>query len=119
VSAADLTKALVPLLEHESPRDHRARRASLSAALKDIGIQTLSKKVRLAGQMNRLWALRDASAWVNASTTRLVEAATLAHRDFKANKWSADAITQQWIDGDEPPAEQKYTWMDDETEEAA
>jgi hypothetical protein len=120
VSAADLTKALVPPIGHESPRDRKARSAAVTAALKDIGLQTLPTKVRVVGQVTRLWALRDASAWINASTARLVEAAKLAHADFKAKGWAPDAIIQGWTDGDDskPAAEQNYTWLETEEEAA-
>ena len=100
VGAADLMKALVPVPVHghENAGARRTRTSAITAVLKDIGKQALPEKIKIAGEMTRLWVLRDASTWISAGTAKRGHAARAAHEDFKAHHWRPAALLQHWDD---------------------
>lgn len=95
IAACDLVQVLVQRDPDEHARDHKARIAAMAAALKEIGCQTQTKKIWLAGESTRVWVLRNATRW-SQSSAALRQAAERTHADIVAGKFSANLIIDIW-----------------------
>ena len=98
IAASDLIPMLVPQLDDKERHSDRQRRVlAVAAALREIGKQTASNKIRLGTTSTRVWLLRDTSKWMKASTAKLGLAAKAAHDDCQLDRFDVDYLIERWL----------------------
>jgi Family of unknown function (DUF5906) len=101
ISAKDLMATVIESYDNETGKDRRIRTNSVVAALKDLGKQPLSRKVRIDDSITRVWVLEDVAKWCDVASSELVARATKAGVVFKAHNWNAQKLIDEWTKTEE------------------
>jgi hypothetical protein len=96
IAANDLMRVLAPERDEEQERDRRARMIAITAALRELGAQSSTLKVKMDGRTTRVWIVRNAVRWSAATAAALKEEAQKARKDIISNAYLADSVIELW-----------------------
>lgn len=96
IASTDLMRLCCPPTDRERENERKARTAPVIAAIREIGVSTHAKKVKLHGTSTRMYILRNFGAWREATPAVLAAAATAARADFDRSGWILDAALDLW-----------------------
>ena len=96
IFAGDLYR-LVLGLDNGTDPDRRSKIQQITAAVRDAGLQTYSRKVKADdGKTQRVYILRSQTAWRYASPAKVNEAATECRKALAAGIWDRDILLPKW-----------------------
>jgi hypothetical protein len=96
VPATDLMRALAPEHDHERAAERKARMNAIAAALRDAGMATHARKVRIGDRITRVWVMRNPGQWRGATAAYLKEVAAPASAALAELRWTADRCIEAW-----------------------
>jgi hypothetical protein len=96
IASIDLMRLCCPPTDRERDHERRTRTSAAVAAIRELGVSTHPKKVKLSGTSTRMYVVRNFGAWREATPARLAAAATAARADFERAGWIADAVLDLW-----------------------
>lgn len=96
IASADLMRLCCPPTDREREQERRTRTGAVVAAIREAGVSTHPRKIKLAGTSTRVYVLRSFGAWREATPAKLAAAASAARADFDRAGWLADAVLDLW-----------------------